>query len=142
MVRLDLVRDKIGRLRETAALLRACLPGQAAAMAASRDVRDLVSFRVYLVMQEAIDLCSHVIADQGWGPVPSLRDHFSLLADKGVLSSDLAGRLSAGVKLRNLVGHGYAEVDPTKMQAAARELAGLVDPFCNAMLAFAESHPS
>jgi len=142
MVRLDLVRDKIGRLRETAALLRACLPGQAAAMAASRDVRDLVSFRVYLVMQEAIDLCSHVIADQGWGPVPSLRDHFSLLADKGVLSSDLAGRLSAGVKLRNLVGHGYAEVDPAKMQAAARELAGLVDPFCNAMLAFAETHPS
>jgi uncharacterized protein YutE (UPF0331/DUF86 family) len=142
MVRLDLVRDKIGRLRETAALLRACLPGQAAAMAASRDVRDLVSFRVYLVMQEAIDLCSHVIADQGWGPVPSLRDHFALLAEKGVLSSDLAGRLSAGVKLRNLVGHGYAEVDPTKMQAAARELAGLVDPFCNAMLAFAESHPS
>ena len=142
MVRLDLVRDKIGRLRETAALLRACLPGQAAAMAASRDVRDLVSFRVYLVMQEAIDLCSHVIADQGWGPVPSLRDHFDLLAEKGVLSSDLAGRLSAGVKLRNLVGHGYAEVDPTKMQAAARELAGLVDPFCNAMLAFAESHPS
>jgi uncharacterized protein YutE (UPF0331/DUF86 family) len=111
-------------------------------MAASRDVRDLVSFRVYLVMQEAIDLCSHVIADQGWGPVPSLRDHFALLAEKGVLSSDLAGRLSAGVKLRNLVGHGYAEVDPTKMQAAARELAGLVDPFCNAMLAFAESHPS
>ena len=142
MVRLDLVRDKIGRLRETAALLRACLPGQAAAMAASRDVRDLVSFCVYLVMQEAIDLCSHVIADQGWGPVPSLRDHFALLAEKGVLSSDLAGRLSAGVKLRNLVGHGYAEVDPTKMQAAARELAGLVDPFCNAMLAFAESHPS
>ncbi|MGA7743743.1 MAG: DUF86 domain-containing protein [Polyangia bacterium] len=142
MVRVDLVRDKIGRLRDTAAWLRACLPEQASAMAASRDVRDLVSFRVYLVMQEAIDLCSHVIADQGWGPVPSLRDHFGLLAEKGVLSSDLAGRLSAGVKLRNLVGHGYAEVDPTKMQAAASELAGLVDPFCNAILAFAESHPS
>jgi len=122
--------------------LRACLPEQAAAMTASRDVRDLVSFRVYLVMQEAIDLCSHVIADQGWGPVPSLRDHFTLLAEKGVLSSDLAGRLSAGVKLQNLVGHGYAEVDPAKMKAAAGELAALVDPFCSAILAFAESHPS
>jgi uncharacterized protein YutE (UPF0331/DUF86 family) len=142
MVRLDLVRDKISRLRDTAAWLRACLPEQAAAMTASRDVRDLVSFRVYLVMQEAIDLCSHVIADQGWGPVPSLRDHFTLLAEKGVLSSDLAGRLSAGVKLQNLVGHGYAEVDPAKMKAAAGELAALVDPFCSAILAFAESHPS
>ena len=107
-----------------------------------RDVRDLVSFRVYLVMQDAIDLCSHVIADQGWGPVPSLRDHFAVLADKGVLPSDLADRLSAGVKLRNLVGRGYAEVDPAKMRAAAGELATLVDPFCSAILAFAESHPS
>ena len=142
MVRLDLVRDKISRLRDTAAWLRACLPEQAAAMTASRDVRDLVSFRVYLVMQEAIDLCSHVIADQGWGPVPSLRDHFTLLAEKGVLSSDLAGRLSAGVKLQNLVGHGYAEVDPAKMRAAAGELAALVDPFCSAILAFAENHVS
>ena len=142
MVRPDLVRDKISRLRDTAAWLCACLPDQAAAMAASRDVRDLVSFRVYLVMQEAIDLCSHIIADQGWGPVPSLRDHFALLAEKGVLSSDLASRLSAGVKLRNLVGHGYAEVDPAKMRAAAGELAALVAPFCSAILAFAENHVS
>jgi hypothetical protein len=35
MVRLDLVRDKIGRLRETAALLRTCLPEQAAACGAT-----------------------------------------------------------------------------------------------------------
>jgi uncharacterized protein YutE (UPF0331/DUF86 family) len=71
-----------------------------------------------------------------------LRDHFAVLADKGVLPSDLADRLSAGVKLRNLVGRGYAEVDPAKMRAAAGELATLVDPFCSAILAFAESHPS
>jgi uncharacterized protein YutE (UPF0331/DUF86 family) len=142
MVRVDLVRDKISRLRDTAAWLRACLPEQAVTMAVSRDVRDLVSFRVYMVMQEAIDLSSHIIADQGWGPVSSLRDHFALLADRGVLSSDLAARLSAGVKVRNLVGHGYAEVDPARMKAAAGELATLVDPFCSAILAFAESHPS
>ena len=65
MVRLDLVRDKISRLRDTAAWLRACLPDQAAAMAASRDVRDLVSFRVYLVMQEAIDLVISKQDEQG-----------------------------------------------------------------------------
>ena len=67
MVRLDLVREKVRRLKDTAAALRACTPPQASALAASRDALDLVSFRVYLGMQEAIDLASHIIADEGWG---------------------------------------------------------------------------
>jgi hypothetical protein len=48
MVRLDLVREKVRRLKDTAAALRACTPLQASALAASRDTLDLVSFRVYL----------------------------------------------------------------------------------------------
>jgi uncharacterized protein YutE (UPF0331/DUF86 family) len=140
MVQLDVVRDKVARVRDTAEWLRSCLPTQASDMAANRNVRDLVSFRVYLVIQEAIDICSHVIADQGWGPVASLRDHFTLLGDKGVLPADLAGRLATGVKVRNLVGHGYAAVDPEKMHDAAVTLAALIDPFCKAILTFAENH--
>jgi hypothetical protein len=77
MVRIDIVRDKIRRLRGTLDLLRACLPADAAALVSDRDRLDLASFRVYLAMQEAVDLASHVIADQAWGPAPSLRDHFS-----------------------------------------------------------------
>jgi len=142
MVQLDLVRDKIVRLRETASALRACLPGDVASMTANRDVRDLVSFRVYLAVQGAIDICSHIIADQGWGPVASLRDHFGLMAGKGVLPAELASKLATAVKVRNLVGHGYADVDPEKMREAAATLVPLVDPFCNAILAFAEAHPT
>jgi hypothetical protein len=46
MVRIDLVRDKIRRLRETLAALGACLPAEALALANDRDRLDLVSFRV------------------------------------------------------------------------------------------------
>jgi len=139
MVQLDLVRDKIARLRDTASALRSCLPGTASVMSANRDARDLVSFRVYLAVQEAIDLCSHVIADQGWGPVASLRDHFIVMESKGVLPAELAGRLATAVKVRNLVGHGYADVDPERMREAAATLLALIDPFCNAILTFAET---
>ncbi len=37
MVRLELVRDKVMRLRDTAAALRSCLPGATATMASNRD---------------------------------------------------------------------------------------------------------
>jgi len=138
MVRLDLVRDKVRRLRSTLELLRRCLPAESSALS-HPDLRDLVSFRVYLGMQEAIDLASHVIADEGWGPAPSLRDQFGILSDKGVLEASLAGRLASGVKVRNLIGHAYADIDAGKLHAAAGELATVLDAYCAAVLSFAES---
>ena len=142
MVRLELIREKIRRLRDTGALLAKCLPPDAQRLRAERDARDLLAFRVYLVVQEAIDLCSHVIADQGWGPAPSLRDHFSILADKGILPASLALNLAAAIKVRNLIGHAYVEIDPDKLHAAATALLTLVDPFCAGVLEFAEANPS
>jgi uncharacterized protein YutE (UPF0331/DUF86 family) len=139
MVQIHVVRQKVARMRDTGQWLAACLPSAAADMAGDRDLRDLVSFRVYLLVQDAIDICSHVVADQGWGPVPSLRDHFTFLADQGVLPSALADQLAAAVKVRNLVGHGYAAVDARKMHEAAHQIIALVDPFCEAILSFAES---
>jgi uncharacterized protein YutE (UPF0331/DUF86 family) len=139
MVRIDLVRDKVRRLRDTLAALRACLPADAVALAASRDARDLASFRVYLAMQEAIDICSHMIADEGWGPAPSLRDHFTILAAKGVLDASLAGQLAAGVKIRNLIGHAYVEVDSVRLHAAAQELQELLEVFVTQVLSFADA---
>jgi len=139
MVKIDLVRDKIRRLRDTAALLAGCLPADARRLETDRDARDLAAFRVYLALQAAVDLCSHVIADRGWGPVPSLRDHFTVLASKGVLDPELARLLSEGMKVRNLIGHAYTEVDAVKLHAAATRLLEVVDSFCAAILAFAET---
>jgi uncharacterized protein YutE (UPF0331/DUF86 family) len=138
MVRIDLVRAKIGRLKDTVGALRGGLP-PAGATSASRDTIELASFRVYLGVQEAIDLCAHIIADQGWGPVPSLREHFTMLATKGVLEAELAAQLAAGVKVRNLIAHAYAEVDAAKLFAAAYDLADLLEAFCREILGFAES---
>jgi uncharacterized protein YutE (UPF0331/DUF86 family) len=139
MVRLDVVRNKVRRLRDTGQALSRALPVDFTTLAGDRDALDLVSFRVYLAMQEAIDLAAHLIADQGWGPAPSLREHFSILRDRGVIDPSLGALLEAGVKVRNLIGHAYAEVDPLKLHRAATELGGLVDPYCAAVLAFAES---
>jgi len=138
MVRIELVRDKIRRLRETVAALRDALPSSPLGLS-HRDALDLVSFRVYLGLQEAIDLASHVIADEGWGPAPSLRDHFTILGSHKVLEPELAMALAGGVKVRNLIGHAYADVDPAKLHEAATELVDVLDAFCAGVLRYAET---
>ena len=139
MVRPDLVREKARRLAETLSLLRRVLPGEAAALAADVDARDLVAFRVYLAVQQCIDLAAHILADEGWGPAPSLREHFTILAAHGVVDEGSANALSAAVKVRNLVGHAYVAVDPSKLHEAARELLPLAERFREAVLRFADT---
>jgi uncharacterized protein YutE (UPF0331/DUF86 family) len=137
VIRIEVVREKIRRLRETRDALHRCLPREPEALR-DRDRRDLVAFRVYVAMQEAIDLAAHLVAEEGWGPAPDLRAHFSILRDHGVLEEQLAEHLAAGVKVHNVIAHAYVEIDPVKLHAAAGELGALVEPFCAAVLAFAE----
>jgi uncharacterized protein YutE (UPF0331/DUF86 family) len=139
MVRIDLVRAKIARLRKTAASLSRCLPASALILKTDDDALDLVSFRFYLAMQEVIDICAHVVSDLGWGPVPTLRDHFSVLRERGVLPPDMAAQFEKAIKVRNLIGHAYAAVDPDLLHAAATALQPLIDPFCEAVLSFSTS---
>jgi uncharacterized protein YutE (UPF0331/DUF86 family) len=46
--------------------------------------------------------------------------------------------MAAGVKVRNLIAHGYAEVEPGKLDAAAAALLDIAERFSSAMLAWAE----
>jgi len=92
-------------------------------------------------VQEALDLASHVVADEGWGPVSSLREHFSPLGRRRALREGLARQLADAVELRNPIGHAYAAVDPARLHAAARALLSLLERFCEEILAFAESRP-
>jgi uncharacterized protein YutE (UPF0331/DUF86 family) len=137
MVRVDLVRDKIRRIRGTLAMLARVLPPDATGLT-DRDKIDLVAFRVYLVVQECVDVASHVIADEGWGPAPSLRDHFAILEQRTVIDAALCSELSSAIKVRNVIAHGYADVDAAKLHEAATELKTLAERYCTTLLNWAE----
>lgn len=139
MTQVELVRDKVRRLLHVGELLRTSLPDRPEALGSNEDVLHLVAFRVYLGLQEALDLASHVIADEGWGPAASLREHFEILARHGVLQPALAQALADGVKVRNLIGHAYGDVDPVKLHGAAALLPALLSDFCAQVLGYAES---
>lgn len=142
MVRIEVVREKVRRLRATLEALRSRLPAEPDGMGSDRDVLDLVSFRVYLVVQDAVDIASHVLADEGWGPAPSLRDHFTILEQKRIIDAALVTSLSSAVKVRNVIAQGYAVVDPVKLPAAARALAPIAESYCAAVLSWAEKQVS
>lgn len=93
---------------------------------AGQDAEALLADRVRLgdlkyTFQTAIEACidaaHHVVADQGLDVPATNAAAFRLLADAGMLDADLATTLGGAVGFRNVLVHGYAEVDDHRVVA-------------------------
>ena len=62
-------------------------------------------------------------------------DTFEVLAREGVLAADLASRLRAAAGLRNVLVHGYADLDHDAVWASLERLGALRD-FAAAIVAY------
>lgn len=122
--RLAAIADRIARIEEK-------LPSDRSAFLADRDAQEAVAFNLFLVFQDALDIAAHLIADAGW-PVPSTaREHFEILAQRGVLTPETATAMARCAGLRNLIAHAYGSLDLGRLHgeipagvAALRAFAG------------------
>ena len=69
------------------------------------DVQDIVVLNLQRAIQAAIDLAAWYLAGRHLGLPDTLKAHFTLLADAGVIPRDLARRLEAMVGFRNVAVH-------------------------------------
>lgn len=96
-------------------------------------------YRFITSIEAVLDVAHHVIASELWGPADSSADAIRVLADHGVLDTDLAARLARAVGFRNVLVHGYAEVDDDLVVARLDDLDDL-DAFVGAVRAWTASH--
>jgi uncharacterized protein YutE (UPF0331/DUF86 family) len=89
------------------------------AYASNHDARDLVAFNLMLAVQSAADLALHIVSDEGLTAVQTVGEAFSRLGEHCVLEPALATRLRRAVSFRNLVAHGYAQLNLQALHEAA-----------------------
>lgn len=85
-------------------------------------------------IEDVLSVANHVIASEGWRSPADYADAFSVLREHGVISDDLARRLGAMARFRNLLVHVYAEVDDRRVHRFLREDLGDLDQFSSAVL--------
>ena len=66
---------------------------------------------VEIAIQAALDAASHIVSDGRLGEPESSRDLFRLIEGRGWISAELSSTLQAMTGFRNLLVHGYGEVD-------------------------------
>jgi uncharacterized protein YutE (UPF0331/DUF86 family) len=125
-----LAAKKIAAIRDAVARIRAVLPASREEFLGDRTAREVVVLNLFVALQDALDLATHWIADEGWEVPQTYRDVFVALADRSVLPHDLADRLSAAVGLRNLVAHRYGVLDWSRVHAMASSDLDDLELFC------------
>lgn len=119
MVDRDIVAGKVAIIRDAVERVREVLPPEAALFVADRGTREIVALNLLVAIQESIDLAAHWIADAGLAVPGTQRELFDRLADHGIVSRDLASRLSAACGMRNVIAHQYGTVDWVRVHGAA-----------------------
>lgn len=79
----------------------------------SRDVREarFVQHTLQIAIQAALDVASHIVSDERLGEPRSNRELFDLLEGRGLIPVDLAHQLRLMAGFRNILVHGYQEID-------------------------------
>lgn len=121
MVKVDVVRRKVAHAAARLEKAEAILSQPSEVFLANTQDQDLASFYLFLAIQECIDLAAHWVSDAGWGLPDDAVSTFLLLADRRAIDRDLAEELRGAAGLRNLIAHGYALVDPARVQSEYQE---------------------
>lgn len=109
MTREDLVRKKLGEIEAFLSQLQS--HGRPDLIAVDVVQRRFVEHTLQVAIQAALDAASHIVSDDRLGEPKTNAELFTVLARHDWLSEDLAETMTDVVGFRNIVVHGYADVD-------------------------------
>jgi uncharacterized protein YutE (UPF0331/DUF86 family) len=141
MVNRDVISAKLIDLEARTRRVKSHRKADPAEFAADPDALDLVAFNLMLSVQICADIASHVIADAGWPGARTLAEAFERLHEHGVLSQSTKTALARAAGLRNVIAHGYANVDVKLVHTAATQGARDLDAFAREVATWLAQQP-
>ena len=107
----EVVEQKLESLRRCLRRIETKCPADAAALAADIDLQDIISLNLSRAVQISVDIGLHLIAGMEAPPPDTMGQTFDLLAQEGVLNTELASSLKKAVGFRNIAMHNYESIN-------------------------------
>jgi len=77
----------------------------------NQDKQDIFVLNLQRAIQACIDLAAHIVASEALGIPETVRENFSLLQSKGIISSDMTVKMQKMTGFRNIAVHDYQTMD-------------------------------
>ncbi|MGH8597698.1 MAG: type VII toxin-antitoxin system HepT family RNase toxin [Gammaproteobacteria bacterium] len=129
----ELLIKKLLASRARIVKLRAALPADADQVLQDERLEAYLSFGLFILIQDAIDLAAHLIAARGLGVPSSQRESFEILTGAGLLNKELAADMGQIAALRNRIAHSYGDVDPVRLVREAPVALVTIERFLDAI---------
>lgn len=95
----------------------------------NRERQYAVLHALQLAIEAAIEVATHICSGDALGVPSTYADTFRLLADAGILSSDLTANLQRMAQFRNRIVHLYWDVDLDQVYAILQDHLGDFDRY-------------
>ena len=116
----EIVRRHLGAMTEAIQNLRRHAGRTADELRANADLRWTVERGLQLCVQNALDIATHVVAAAGLD-APDYSTAIERLGELGVLSADFATSIRPMAGFRNVLVHGYMQVDQVVVASVLKE---------------------
>jgi len=133
MVDRPIVARKIAALRDAVARIQEVLPEDLDRFLDDRTAREVVALNLLVAIEEAVDLATHWLADEGREVPDTYAEVFRAMARAGVIEVELGRRLAGAVALRNLIAHRYGVLDWSRVHSIASHDLGDLEAFAAAL---------
>lgn len=107
----EVIEQKLEALRHCLRRIESKCPADAQTLAADPDLQDIVALNLSRAVQVCVDIGTHLVAGMPVPPPDTMGQTFDLLAQAGVLSPALAGRMQKAVGFRNIAVHRYESIN-------------------------------
>ncbi len=93
-----------------------------------------VKYSLLEAIEACIDIAAHIVSARGLPRSETYADLFVALGENGILSSYLAARLALMARFRNLLVHGYSQIDNVRVLQLVRERLADIEDFVSQVL--------
>lgn len=124
----EVIRKHLAALREALSNLRRHAMHSAQELRADADLRWIVERGLQLCVQNALDIATHLAAASGLDS-PDYATAIDRLAEIKVLSPEFASRLRPIAGFRNVLVHGYLQVDLNVLERVLHDKLQDLDEF-------------
>ena len=93
-----------------------------------------IKYSLFEIIEASIDIASHIISAKGLQRAESYAEMFEILGKNEIIETQLSKELSNMARFRNVLVHGYAKIDNSKVLVFIKEKLIDVENFIKAIL--------
>ena len=107
----EVVEQKLESLRRCLQRIETKCPADAATLTTDFDLQDIVSLNLGRAVQLCVDIGAHMISGMNVPPPDTMGQTFDILAQSGLVTTELAHNLKKAVDFRNIAVHNYDAIN-------------------------------